>query len=283
MSRRVSDLTPFAVPGLLFAILVVLLLITPATSGAAGTVRLYLKDGTYQLVREYEVKPDRVRFFSTEREEWEEVPLELVDLARTKKEINDHAEAVVEDAKEQAEEDKALADAAKEVEMVPNDPGVYYLRGEKLEPIKIADCKVVTSKTRSTLKILSPVPLTGKQTVELDGDNAALRVADTRPEFYFRLANDERYGLFKLTKTQKGSRIVDKIDIEPLSKEVAETMEEVPAFKKQSGDLLFKIWPEKDLEPGEYALIEHTDGKLSLQVWDFGVGEGTPAPAEKKK
>jgi hypothetical protein len=47
--------------------------------------------------------------------------------------------------------------------------------------------------------------------------------------------------------------------------------------------MLFKIWPEKDLEPGEYALIEHTDAKLSLQVWDFGVGEGTPAPPEKKK
>jgi hypothetical protein len=252
-------------------------------SAICATIRLYLKDGTYQLTREYQVQQDRVRFYSTERDEWEEVPLELVDLARTKKEINDHAEAVVEEAKAEAEEDKALADAAKEVAMVPSDTGVYYLRGEKLEPIKIADCKLVSSKTRSTLKILSPVPLTGKQTVELDGDNAALRVADTRPEFYFRLANDERYGLFKLTKTQKGSRIVDRIDIEPLSKEVAETMEEVPAFKKQSGDLLFKIWPEKDLEPGEYALIEHTDGKLSLQVWDFGVGEGTPAPAEKKK
>ena len=64
---------------------------------------------------------------------------------------------------------------------------------------------------------------------------------------------------------------------------MAESFDEIDSFKKQSGDLLFKIWPEKDLEPGEYALIEHTDGKLNLQVWDFGVGEGTPAPSEKKK
>jgi hypothetical protein len=252
-------------------------------SAICATIRLYLKDGSYQMVREYQVQQDRVRFFSTEREEWEEIPLEMIDLARTKKEIDDHATAVVEEAKLDAEEDKALEEAAREVAAVPRDPGVYYLRGEKLEPVKIGDSKIVDNKTRKTLKILSPVPLTGKQTVELDGDNAPLRVADTRPEFYFRLTNEERFGIFKLTKTQKNSRIVDRIDIEPVSKEVSETFEEVPSFKKQSGDMLFKIWPEKDLEPGEYALIEHTDGKLSLQVWDFGVGEGTPAPAEKKK
>ena len=244
-----------------------------ATAAFGAQIRLYLKDGTFQPVREYEVKEDRVRYFSTEREEWEEIPLEMVDLTRTKKEIDDHATAVVEEAKLDADEDKALDEAAREVAAVPRDPGVYYLRGEKLEPIKIADCKIVTNKTRSTLKILSPVPLTGKQTVEIDGDNAPVRVADTRPEFYFRLTNEERFGIFKLTKTQKGSRIVDRIDIEPVSKEIAETFEEVPSFKKQSGDMLFKIWPEKDLEPGEYALVEYTDGEetVNTQVWDFKI------------
>ena len=39
----------------------IFLMFALAASGA--TVRLYLTDGTYQLVREYEVKPDRVRFF----------------------------------------------------------------------------------------------------------------------------------------------------------------------------------------------------------------------------
>jgi hypothetical protein len=32
---------------------------------------------------------------------------------------------------------------------------------------------------------------------------------------------------------------------------------------------LYKIWPTKPLEPGEYAVMEYTDGKVNIQVWDF--------------
>ena len=47
----------------------------------------------------------------------------------------------------------------------------------------------------------------------------------------------------------------------------------VATFTKQAGDLLFKIWPEKPLLPGEYALIQYSARKQGhLQVWDFGVG-----------
>ena len=257
-----------------------ILLLLPLAAVCA-TVKLYLKDGSYQLAREYEVKQDRVRFFSTERDEWEEIPLNLIDLDRTKKEIADLAASVAQETKEDAEEDAALREAAREVERIPQEPGVYYIHGDKLETVKVADSKIVSDKKRSALKVLSPIPLNGKQTLELDGENAPLRVADTRPEFYFRLSNDERFGIVKLTQTKKNSRIVEQVDVEVISKEVAEHFDDVDTFKKQVGDQLFKIWPEKDLEPGEYALVEHTEGKLNPQIWDFGVGVGTPAPAKK--
>ena len=44
----------------------------------AATQRLYLKDGTYHMVREYKVQKDRVSYYSTERGDWEELPLELI-------------------------------------------------------------------------------------------------------------------------------------------------------------------------------------------------------------
>jgi len=47
---------------------------------SAENVKLYMKDGSYQLVREYKVQGDRVSFYSLDREETEEVPLSLVDL-----------------------------------------------------------------------------------------------------------------------------------------------------------------------------------------------------------
>jgi hypothetical protein len=50
---------------------------------AAANIKLYLKDGTYQLVREYLVLSDRVKFYSSDRADWEEMPLVLVDLKKT--------------------------------------------------------------------------------------------------------------------------------------------------------------------------------------------------------
>ncbi len=241
-------------------------------SVCAAADRLYLKDGDYQLVREYQVQPDRVRYYSTERGDWEEIPLELVDLERTKKEAAAQQAVLKEDAKVVAEEDAAVRAMREEVEKVPTETGVYYLRGEKLEPIKIAEPKIVTSTKRQVLRILAPMPLAGKSTVELDGLVSPNAVEGREPQFYFRLADDERFGIAKLTP-KKDARIVENLSILTVQREriVDEKVDIVPTFKKQAAELLYKIWAEKPLDPGEYALIEYTEGKMNPRIWDFSV------------
>ena len=258
-------------------------LILLASPVFGAQIRLYLKDGTFQPAREYEVKDDRVRYFSTEREEWEEIPLELVDLARTRKEIGERESILQSDKKAQVEEDAALDAAAKQVEQVPTANGVYYIHGDKLEPIKQAESKLVGNKGRKILQVLSPLPtITGRQTVELDGESSALRIDEKRPEFYIRLTEDERFGIIKLAP-KKGSRVVETVEIVQLTKEQTEKHDDIATFRKQEGDALFKIWPEQDLAPGEYALIEYTENKINMQVWDFGVGPAQAAPAKPEK
>jgi hypothetical protein len=237
----------------------------------AQTQRLYLKDGTYQLVREYQVVDDRVRYYSTERGDWEEIPKELVDFDRSKKENGERQAAIEADAKAQAEEDAAIRAAKKEVENVPEAAGAYWIHDDKFEPIKVAESKIVNNKGRNVLKILSPIPLVpGKSVVELDGEAAKMRIADNRPEFYFRLSDIEALAIIKLTP-KKGIRLVENVTILPVTNEMAEDRQIIPTFKKSTGELLFKIWPEKPLDPGEYALIQYTDGNVNMQVWDFGI------------
>lgn len=249
-------------------VVIALLLFTFAASAAD---RLYLKDGTYQLTNQYEVKIDRVRYFSTERGEWEEIPLELVDLDRTKGEVAARKAQIESDSKAEAEERAAERASQKQVASLPSTPGVFYIHGDLIEPIKVAESKIVNNKKRSVLKALSPIPLVpGKSTLELDGDHAPLRITEDRPEFFFRLSEDERLEIVQLTP-KKDARVVMNLSILKLQGErmVDETIQKIDTFKKQEGDLLYRIWPEKALVPGEYAVIEYTEGKTNPQVWDF--------------
>ncbi len=250
----------------------VLLLLALSAFGA--TLRLYLKDGTYQLVREYQVLQDRVKYLSAERGEWEEIPLDLIDLNRTKQEAAEHEEQVRQEAKADAEEEGAIREAKQEANSVPDEPGVYYVRVDKLEPLKEADLVVTHDKKRTVLKILSPVPLvSGKNTVDIEGAAAAFRVNGDRPEFYFRLNQVDGLAIIKLTP-KKTARTVETVSIAPVVNQLEAKRDVVPTFTRQVGELLFKIWPEQPMLPGEYAVIEFGTEEESLQLWDFGVGVG---------
>ncbi len=243
-----------------------------AVSALAETTKLYLKDGSYQLVREYQVLQDRVKYLSAERGEWEEIPLDLLDLDRTKKEAAAESETLQKEAKEQDEEDAALRAERESIAKIPVEPGVYYIHGEKLEPLKVAEVTIVNDKKRSVLKVIAPMPIVpGKNTVEISGAVAQFRIDDNRPEFYFRLSTQESLAMIKLSP-KKNLRLVETAAILPVSNEVVEDRQAVLTFKKQIADELYKVWPEKPLEPGEYALIQYTESKLNPQVWDFGVG-----------
>ena len=254
---------------------VVLLLLFAAVLVFGDTFKLYLKDGGYHLVREYQVQGDRVRFYSTERSQWEEMPVALVDLEKTQREHKAREEQIQQAAREQDEEDQALRELRREIASIPTDPGGYYNQNGQVKALKLADYQVITDKKRKALQILSPVPLVpGKASVVIKGSHSTFVVNEARPNFYMRLAKEERFGIIRLSP-KKDARLVEDIAIIPVSKEALEERKQMATFEQQLADGLYKIWPEKPLEPGEYALVEFADSEdqkdIELLVWDFAV------------
>jgi hypothetical protein len=249
-----------------------LALLLLASSAFGAVAKLYLKDGTYHLVREWKREGDRVKFYSTERSDWEEIPVDLVDLRKTEAEMAEQKEALAEEAKTIGEEKKAVRAESDEIRKIPIDAGVYSLDDrQQLRIFPQADTKIHTSKGRTALKIATGLGiLNGKGTVEIDQPHSATIVTNDRQEFFFQLAKEETFGIIKLTP-HHNVRVVERLTIAPQGiDQTAEELDEVPSFKKQLTEGgLYKIWPEKPLLPGEYALVEFTPGKVEPRIWDF--------------
>jgi hypothetical protein len=243
-----------------------------ALTAWAANQKLYMTDGSYQLVREYKVEGERVRFYSVERGDWEEIPKELVDFARTEKEFKQREAEFEKSAKMLAAEEKAARELENEIMRIPQNPGVYWVEGEQTMSLKLAESSVKTNKGRSVLSRISPVPMiTGKATIEIPNAHSLQIFTNPEPEFYIQLAQAERFGIVKLQP--KGSvRVVEELTIVPVSKETVEERDSIEIFQRQmTPDGLYKIWPKQPLLPGEYAVVEFTEGKLNIQVWDFAV------------
>ena len=267
----------------------VLLLFLAALLLGAETFKLYLKDGDYHLVREYQVQGDRIRYFSTERGDWEEIPKELVDLDKTERQRKARDEEAVREAREEDEEEKAEREVRREIEAVPMDTGAYYKIGDQVRALAVADYQIITDKKRKALQVLSPVPLIpGRASVVIQGDHSKFLVNQDRPDFYLRLAKQERFGIIRLTP-KKNLRVVENISTLPVTKENVEDRKQMDTFEQELASGLYRVWPEKPLTPGEYALVEYSEGgennDIALLIWDFAYKPGAvpdQASAAKK-
>jgi hypothetical protein len=244
--------------------------------------KLILTDGTYQLAREYTVEGERVRYWSVERSQWEEIPASLVDWDATHK---SEAEQSARDAELKAKiRASNLARATKDINVdrsleikpglfLPDEDGFYALdRNKLIREMKQSEAVVKTSKGREVGKIISGVSLIpGKKTMEIPGERAAMRLATDEPEFFFRPA-DQREPRFRLLRAQVkgGRRLIDSISVRVTGEEKHNTTDiDTQTWTPATG--VFRYTVEQRLEPGEYAFVEMTADGISGYVWDFGI------------
>jgi hypothetical protein len=189
-------------PSRLITLLLTLLLLFPHHAPAQELARrLILKDGSYQLVAKYEVKGDRVRYLSAERDDWEELPSSLIDWPATDKFERDRAAGSA--VPEAAQLDKEIEDENNRAEALlpevapglrlPENSGVFLLdsfQGEPqiLEVQQSAGDVARNNKANIFRGALNPAGL--KETIELDGAHAPIQAHVDVPSLYINLDDD---------------------------------------------------------------------------------------------
>jgi hypothetical protein len=268
--------------------------------GQEGTTRallpgkkLILTDGTFQLVREYERRGDRVRYYSIERSQWEELPVELVDWEATlqaEREAERRREEILKRIQEIRQEELARSvhvDASIEVGpglFLPDSVGLYVVLDGQILALGQSPIEMRLDKGRLLTMILVPVPvIPTRHRLELPGARATVQLRHGQPEFYLRTADDRTPEIELVRARVKGNRR----EIETINTFV--TGDQI----EQRNTLLLQRWPVaprlyrftlgQSLEPGEYVIVELIPQKgMSVFVWDFGVDPLPPSPPTDK-
>jgi hypothetical protein len=283
--------------------------------------RLILKDGTYQLATKWEIKGDRVRYLSAERNDWEEVPEDLVDWKATSKFEQDRAagvpspEAVEVDkevAAERAQEEAKTPLVAPDLRLPENALFLLldtFQKQPQLVELQQNDGEVNRNRGQNMVRaMIIPIPITSsKQTIEIQGLHATVQAHTTLPSIYINLAFEQApadsnaasqpqrpqqpqqpeqpWDRFHIVHAQlkNGKRIVGVIKVNPLGK-ATQTQNLVTTTCQQLSGGWVKVAPTTPLEPGEYAVVEllGRDG-MNTYVWDFGVNPAAPANASAVK
>jgi hypothetical protein len=260
---------------------------------APRSKKLVLKDGSYHLVRSYEKKGDRVRFYSVERSAWEEIPADMVDWAATEKADAEHAarEAELHERLKSAKQNQIAAevDVDSSIEVapgvfLPDKPGLYIVEDGQTRDMDVAALEMKRSAGRTLARILVPISvIPARHRLELAGARAVLRLRTPTPEFFVR-TEDKREPEMELVRTKvKGkSRQVEFVDT-IVTGERFRSRDAIGLQRWQVARGVFRLTLSQSLEPGEFVLMEILpDDQLSTAVWDFGVDRGVGAPPQPK-
>ena len=272
-------------------------------------IKLILKDGNYHLVKSYERKGERVRYFSVERSEWEELPAALVDWDATfKAETEKKAAAAALVEKVHKREIASRSEAVLDVDaslligpgvFLPPGEGMFIIEDGHVVQLEQAGSETKTDKRRFLEKIISPVPLVpGKKDVQLPGKRAKFRVTGKRVEFYLREAPPDPDRVTPIQQSSRPGESGPEVElvravvkgnhrqlesIQTLfGQEKTPDKKTYPIQRWEIAPTVFRFTLGAALDPGEYALAEILPDGMNLFVWDFGV-DAAPGTSAKNK
>ncbi len=254
--------------------------------------KLYLMDGSFHMVRSYERKGDRVRFYSIERSAWEEIPATLVDWEATRK---DEAETATLDSKiEEKKKESQMARIAAEVDadaslevapglFLPDPPGMFVLEGKNFRSLPLVGADVKRDKGRIVTQIFVPLPIPTKHKVELPGERASFRVNAAQPEFFIRTTDGHEPEIELIQARVKGGlREIESIST-IITGQKSEDRKAISIERWKLAKGVFRLTLSQSLTPGEYVFAELTQEGMDLGVWEFGVDGPAPAKPPTKK
>lgn len=279
----------------IYTLLLLALVMGAVTGQAQVSKRLILKDGSYQSATKWEIKGDRVRYYSSERAEWEEMPESLVDWKATDAWEKDHDASKDEELEKVLKENKADEEAEGAVNplvapgvRLPDGGGVYLLDIFKNQPQLVElvqNSGEINKQTgRNILRATINPIASAKQSIELKDAHARVQAHTTTPEIYIDIDMDTQSqpldlaNHFRIVRMQekKGMRVLGNLKISMIGKVSQQQSFIAARAEKFSGDWV-KVIPAEALPPGEYAVVEMlTPKEMNLYVWDFGVNPTAP-------
>jgi len=240
-----------------------------------------LKDGSFELVREYHVEGDRVRYYNLDSSQWEQMPAALVDWDATKKtEAQDaqHESAILAKVHKQEEERSAGGldiDASLEAApgvFLPPGVGLWSFDGHVMQPLSQAEIDSQLNKGRFIEKVIVPVPIVPlRHNISIKGEHAPMRIRTSQPEFYMRTADGRTPDLSLIrAKIHGGKRSLEHVD--ELFDVQWQSANTVPMQRWEIAKGVFRFTLGEPLQPGEYVLAEVLQNEeMSFYVWDFGL------------
>lgn len=275
--------------------------------------KLVLKDGSFQLVRDYQRLGERVRYMSAERGGWEEIPASLVDWEATAKaaaaeQAEEEAVAKKIRTQEQAQNMQPVMDVDASLQVapgvfLPSGEGMFLIDGKYIVHLEQVGTETKRDKMQTLKQVLSPIPIvSAKQNVQIPGSHSTIRIKNARVEFYLRevptdaerdsaIVKSSRPGdsgpeVELVRATVKGnSRQLESIR-SLFGQELEQKRTSISMLRWDVAPTVYRFTLSESLPPGEYALAELLPDGLNLYVWDFGVdaaGDAKPSAVAKTK